>query len=50
MNTEGSPQNLQTSELVKTAEIGKELGFDISPDDPILHEAIGEEGESFIPQ
>lgn len=44
-NTDRSPQNPQPSELVKIAEVGKELGFDINPDDPILREAMGEEGE-----
>ncbi|CAI9276086.1 unnamed protein product [Lactuca saligna] len=39
------PQNLRRSEAIKTAEIGKELGFDINPDDPILREAMGDEGE-----
>lgn len=39
------PQNPRRAELVKTTEIGKELGFDINPDDPILQEAMGEEGE-----
>lgn len=40
----------QVSERIKTAKIGNELGFDIDPDDPILREVMGEDGENLVPQ
>lgn len=42
-------ETTQVSERIKTAKIGNELGFDIDPDDPILREVMGEDGENLVP-
>lgn len=42
--------NPRTSEMEETDALGRELGFDIGLNNPILSEVMGEEGENIPPQ
>lgn len=49
-NMEENTGNPSTSEMEETAALGRELGFDIGLNNPILSEVMGEEGENIPPQ
>ncbi|CAI9273476.1 unnamed protein product [Lactuca saligna] len=49
-NREENIGNPRTSEMEETAALGRELGFDIGLNNPILSEVMGEEGENIPPQ